>query len=168
MRTLLVRRRDDLHGALGRADVVSLHAPLTPETARCIDAGALAAMKPTAILVNTARGALVDTDALTAALADGTIAAAALDVADPEPLPADHPLLQAPNAVVVPHIGSATHTARERMADLAVDTLLAGPGRPPAPPPRHRGLACAAMRVAVVDIGTNSTRLLVAEVVDGR
>ena len=135
MQTLLVGRRDDLHGALGRADVVSLHAPLTPETRSCIDAGALASMKPTAILVNTARGALVDTEALTAALADGTIAAAALDVTDPEPLPADHPLLQAPNVLVVPHIGSATHAARERMAELAVDNLLAGLAGQPLPHP---------------------------------
>jgi lactate dehydrogenase-like 2-hydroxyacid dehydrogenase len=135
MRTLLVGRRDDLHGALGQADVVSLHAPLTPQTRGCIDAGALRCMKPTAILVNTARGALVDTQALLAALADGTIAAAALDVTDPEPLPADHPLLQAPNALVVPHIGSATHAARERMAGLAVDTLLAGLAGRPLPHP---------------------------------
>ncbi len=139
MRTLLVGRRDDLHGALGRADVVSLHAPLTPETRGCIDAGALAAMKPTAILVNTARGAVVDTAALTAALVDGTIAAAALDVTDPEPLPADDPLLRAPNALVVPHIGSATHTARERMAELAVDNLLAGLAGRPLPHPVTAG-----------------------------
>ncbi len=135
MSTLLVGRRDDLHGALRQADVVTLHAPLTPETRRCIDAAALEGMKPGAILVNTARGGLVDTDALTQALHDGMIAAAALDVTDPEPLPADHPLLQAPNVLVVPHIGSATRAARERMADLAVDTLLAGLAGRPVPHP---------------------------------
>jgi glyoxylate reductase len=74
---------------------------------------------------------VVDQDALTAALHDGTIAGAALDVTDPEPLPAEDPLLSAPNLIVVPHIGSATRTARERMADLAVENLLAGlAGRP--------------------------------------
>jgi phosphoglycerate dehydrogenase-like enzyme len=135
MRTLLVGRRDDMHGAHAQADVVSLHAPLTPDTRHCIDAGALERMKPSAILVNTARGALVDTPALTAALQAGTIAAAALDVTDPEPLPAGHPLLAAPNVLVVPHIGSATHAARERMADLAVDTLLAGLAGEPVPHP---------------------------------
>ncbi len=85
-------------------------------------------MKPTAILVNTARGPIVQTEALRRALLEGGIAAAALDVTDPEPLPADHPLLEAPNLLVVPHIGSATHRTRERMADLAVDNLLAALG----------------------------------------
>ena len=79
--------------------------------------------------MNTARGPIVDTDALVRALNEGTIGGAALDVTDPEPLPADHPLLEAPNLIVVPHIGSATHRTRERMADLAVDNLLAALGR---------------------------------------
>lgn len=116
---------------LERSDFVSLHCPLTPETRHLIDAAALAAMKPTAIIVNTARGPIVDQAALAAALHDGTIAGAALDVTDPEPLPADDPLLSAPNLLVVPHVGSATHSAREKMADLAVDNLLAAlDGRP--------------------------------------
>jgi glyoxylate reductase len=120
-----------LEGLLERADFVSLHCPLTPETRHLIDAEALARMKPTAILVNTARGPIVDQAALASALREGTIAGAALDVTDPEPLPADDPLLSAPNLIVVPHVGSATHTARERMADLAVDNLLAAlDGRP--------------------------------------
>jgi glyoxylate reductase len=114
-----------LHELLERSDFVSLHAPLTPDTRGMIGADQLAAMKPTAVLVNTARGPLVDTAALERALRDGQIAGAGLDVTDPEPLPAAHSLLTAPNLVVVPHIGSATHRTRESMADMAVDNLLA-------------------------------------------
>ena len=83
--------------------------------------------------MNTARGPVVDTDALGAALRDGEIAGAALDVTDPEPLPGDHPLLEAPNLLVVPHVGSATVATRERMADMAVDNLLAGLAGEPMP-----------------------------------
>jgi glyoxylate reductase len=90
-------------------------------------------MKPTAYLVNTARGPIVDTGALARALEAGELAGAALDVTDPEPLPADHPLLDAPNLLVVPHVGSATHATRERMADMAVDNLLAGLAGKPMP-----------------------------------
>jgi glyoxylate reductase len=116
---------------LERSDFVSLHCPLTPETRHLINAAALATMKPTAILVNTARGPIVDQAALATGLREGTIAGAALDVTEPEPLPADDALLDAPNLIVVPHIGSATHSAREKMADLAVDNLLAAlDGRP--------------------------------------
>jgi glyoxylate reductase len=111
---------------LERSDFVSVHTPLTPETRGLIGDQALRRMKPSAYLVNTARGPVVDTDALTAALHAGEIAGAALDVTDPEPLPADHPLLEAPNLLVLPHLGSATHATRERMADMAVDNLLAG------------------------------------------
>lgn len=128
-----VGRNDDLHGALSRADFVSLHVPLTGATAKLIDAAALRAMRPTAILVNTARGGVVDQVALRRALAEGWIAGAALDVTDPEPLPPDDPLLEAPNLLVLPHIGSATHRARERMADMAVDNLLAGLAGEPLP-----------------------------------
>jgi glyoxylate reductase len=120
-----------LEELLERADFVSLHTPLTPATRHLIDAAALGRMKPTALLVNTARGGVVDQDALRDALHAGTIAGAALDVTDPEPLPADHPLLDAPNLLVVPHVGSATVRTRARMADLAVDNLLAAlAGRP--------------------------------------
>jgi glyoxylate reductase len=131
MTIIVVGRDDDLHQALQQADFVSLHAPLTPQTRHMIDAAALAAFKPGAILVNTGRGGLVDQHALAQALHSGHLQAAALDVTDPEPLPPTDPLLQAPNVLVLPHIGSATHTARAKMTALAVDNLLAGlDGRP--------------------------------------
>jgi glyoxylate reductase len=110
---------------LERSDFVSLHAPLTPQTRGLIGAAELDRMKSSAILVNTARGPMVDMHALAGALREGTIAGAGLDVTDPEPLPADHPLLEAPNLVVTPHIGSASHRTREAMADMSVDNLLA-------------------------------------------
>jgi glyoxylate reductase len=135
MRVLTVGRQDPLLPALAQADVVSLHVPLTPQTRHLIDADALSAMKPAATLVNTARGPIIDQAALREALHAGTIAAAALDVTDPEPLAPDDPLLDAPNLLVVPHIGSATHQARERMAELAVDNLLAGLAGQPLPHP---------------------------------
>jgi glyoxylate reductase len=122
-----------LEELLERSDFVSLHCPLTPETRHLIDTDALARMKPTAILVNTARGPIVDQAALATALREGRIAGAALDVTDPEPLPADDPLLGAPNLIVVPHVGSATHSAREKMAALAVDNLLAALDGQPMP-----------------------------------
>ena len=120
-----------LEELLERADFVSLHCPLTPATRHLIGTEALARMKPTAYLVNTARGGVVDQTALRLALLGGEIAGAALDVTDPEPLPADDPLLEAPNLLVVPHIGSATVHTRERMAEMAVENLLAAlAGRP--------------------------------------
>ena len=128
MRVIGVGRGASLHDALARADFVSIHCPLTEETRGLFGRAEFAAMKPTAILVNTARGPIVQTDALRRALLDSAIGGAALDVTDPEPLPVDHPLLEAPNVLVVPHIGSATHRTRERMADLAVDNLLAALG----------------------------------------
>jgi len=131
MDVLRVGRDDDLHAALRRADVISLHCPLTPQTRHLIDAQALRHVKPTAVLVNTARGGVIDQTALKDALEEGRLASAALDVTDPEPLPHDDPLLSAPNLLVLPHVGSATQTARARMADLAVENLLAGlDGRP--------------------------------------
>jgi glyoxylate reductase len=131
MQVLTAGRTDDLHALLAGADFVSLHCPLSPETRHLIDAAALATMRPTAFLVNTARGPIVDQRALASALHDGTIAGAALDVTDPEPPPPDDPLLRAPNLLLVPHIGSGTRAAREKMAEMAVDNLLAGlEGRP--------------------------------------
>jgi glyoxylate reductase len=118
---------------LERSDFVSIHCPLTTETHHLIDAAALQRMRPTAILINTARGPIVDQAALVTALREGRIAGAALDVTDPEPLPADDPLLTAPHVIVAPHIGSATHSARERMAQLAVENLLAALDGQPMP-----------------------------------
>jgi lactate dehydrogenase-like 2-hydroxyacid dehydrogenase len=111
---------------LATSDFVSLHVGLTPETRGLIDARALRSMKPTAVLVNTARGPIVDTDALVEALRAGTIRAAALDVTDPEPLPVGHPLVGMDNCIVVPHIGSASLATRGRMAAMAAANLLAG------------------------------------------
>jgi glyoxylate reductase len=116
----------ELGELLERSDFVTVHTPLTEETRGLIGSEALSLMKPSAYLVNTARGPIVDSDALRPALEQGEIAGAALDVTEPEPLPADHPLLGAPNLVVIPPLGSATHATRERMADMAVDNLLAG------------------------------------------
>ena len=124
-----------LEELLERADFVSLHCPLTPATRHLIDTGALARMKPSALLVNTARGGVVDQTALRLALIAGEIAGAALDVTDPEPLPADDPLLEAPNLIVVPHVGSATVRTRERMAEMAVENLLAALAGHPMPYP---------------------------------
>jgi glyoxylate reductase len=131
MRVIGVGPSDGLDELLEDSDFVTLHVPLTAATRRLIDAEALGRMRPTAILVNTARGGIVDQAALKAALEQRTIAGAALDVTDPEPLAPDDPLLGAPNLIVTPHIGSATRAARERMAELAVENLLAGlDGRP--------------------------------------
>jgi glyoxylate reductase len=124
-----------LRDLLAAADFVSLHTPLTAETRGLIDAAALERMKPTALLINTARGGVVDQEALRSALLDGTIAGAALDVTDPEPLPPDHPLLDAPNLLVVPHVGSATVRTRAKMAAMAVDNLLAALAGRPMPHP---------------------------------
>lgn len=115
-----------LNDLLGESDVVSLHVPLNQATEGMIGTPQFERMKPHAILVNTARGAVIDTDALVMALKTGQIGYAALDVTDPEPLPHTHELYRLPNATVVPHIGSATRTARNNIALLAVDNLIAG------------------------------------------
>jgi glyoxylate reductase len=111
---------------LRESDFVSLSVPLNDKTHHLINAEALAQMKPTAMLINTARGAIVDHDALLEALREGKIAGAALDVTDPEPIPSDHPLLDLPNCLVVPHIASATHATRDAIGILAARNLLAG------------------------------------------
>jgi phosphoglycerate dehydrogenase-like enzyme len=111
---------------LKESDFVSLHTPFTSETRHLLNEETLRLMKPTAILVNTSRGAVVDTNALARALSEGWIAAAALDVTDPEPLPPDHPLFSLSNCLIVPHIGSATQNTRRAMAERACQNLLAG------------------------------------------
>jgi glyoxylate reductase len=111
---------------LARSDYVMLCVPLTDQTRGSIGTRELALMKPDATLINIARGAVVDTEELTEALVRNRIAAAALDVTEPEPLPRDHPLLTLPNVIITPHLGSATVETRRRMAELSVANLLAG------------------------------------------
>ena len=114
---------DDL---LARSDIVSLHVPLSESTTDLIGARELALMGPSATLINTARGPVVDELALVEALRSGTIASAGLDVVESEPIDIDNDLLTLTNCIVVPHIGSATTATRTAMANLAVDNLLAG------------------------------------------
>lgn len=109
---------------LAAADVLSLHAPALPTTYRLIDADALAKMKPGAYLVNCARGVLVDHDALLDAIDRGHLAGVALDVTDPEPLPAGHPLLDRTNVIVTPHIASSTAAGRRRLYEHAIENAL--------------------------------------------
>lgn len=116
----------NLETVLREADFVTLHVALTPETRHLIGAAEFAQMKPTAILINASRGPVVDTDALVTALNRGEILAAALDVTDPEPLSADHPLVNMDNCIVVPHTASATVQTRDAMATLAARNLVAG------------------------------------------
>jgi glyoxylate reductase len=137
MEVIVAGRGTPLDHLLADSDFVSIHCPLTEETRHLIGAEELEAMRPTAHLINTARGEIVDPEALRAALEAGEIAGAALDVTEPEPLPPDHPLLEAPNLIVLPHIGSASHTARAAMADLSVDNLLAALADPPQPMPNR-------------------------------
>jgi glyoxylate reductase len=139
-----VVRREDLERDLGleftsledllrRSDFISVHTPLTPQTRHLISTDQFRLMKRTAVLVNTARGPIVDPDALHRALADRQIWGAGLDVFEVEPVPADHPLLRLDNIIVAPHIASASVETRTKMALMAVDNLLAALGgqRPP-------------------------------------
>jgi phosphoglycerate dehydrogenase-like enzyme len=126
------RELDDL---LAESDFVTIHTDLNPTTRGLLDGPRLARMKPTAFLINTARGAIVDSEALYDALRSGQIAGAALDVTDPEPLPGGHPLLALDNCLVCPHIGSATVGTRTRMALLAAENILnVLDGKPPLTP----------------------------------
>lgn len=111
---------------LAESDFVTLNCPLTAETTGLIGAAQLAQMKRSAILVNMARGGVVDHAALHHALTHGVIAAAALDVTEPEPLPRNHPLLKLPNLVIAPHLGSASDKTRKRMQEMTVENLRAG------------------------------------------
>lgn len=116
---------------LAASDYVMLCVPLTDETRGLIGAAELTKMKSTAILINIARGPVVDTDALVSALQKRAIYAAGLDVTDPEPLPRDHPLLQLDNVTIAPHLGSATEQTRRKMAEVSVENLFRGlQGRP--------------------------------------
>lgn len=115
-----------LEDVLAQADFVSVHTPLTPETHHLMNRERFAKMKPSAILINTARGPIVETDALVDALREGRIGGAALDVTDPEPLPAVHPLVSMPNCIIVPHIASASAATRGKMAEIAARNLIAG------------------------------------------
>jgi phosphoglycerate dehydrogenase-like enzyme len=139
-----VRRRPEAESALGaryvdletlyaESDFVTLHTDLNAATRHMIDDAALAKMKPTAILINTARGPIVDPDALYRALKAGTIACAALDVTDPEPIPPDSPLLALDNLIIAPHIASASVQTRTKMATMAAANLAAGLQRQPLP-----------------------------------
>jgi phosphoglycerate dehydrogenase-like enzyme len=115
----------ELDALLAQSDVVSIHATLAPQTRGLIDARRLALMKPTACLVNTARGPIVDEAALVAALQSGRIAGAGLDVFDHEPLPPAHPLTRLPNVVLTPHLGWPTDKMYAQFAEAAADALLA-------------------------------------------
>ena len=132
----LVRRRDieteldvkfaSLDRLLSRSDFVTIHTDLNPKTHHLIDTKRLGLMKKNCIVVNTARGPIVDSSALYRALKEGRIGGAALDVTEPEPLPADHPLLSLENVLVTPHIASGSRATRTKMAMLAADNLLSG------------------------------------------
>lgn len=116
----------DLETVLRESDFVSIHTPLTDDTYHLINADALTKMKSTATLINTARGPVVDNQALYHALKNGDIAYAALDVTEPEPIPTDSPLLALDNIIIAPHIASASRATRDKMAQMAADNLLAG------------------------------------------
>ena len=118
--------RVDFETLLEESDFISLHTPLTPDTRHLIDSEALSKMKPNAVLINTARGPIVDPDALYEALKEKRIFGAGLDVTDPEPLPLDSPLLTLDNVVIAPHIASASKVARDTMSWLAAKNLIAG------------------------------------------
>jgi lactate dehydrogenase-like 2-hydroxyacid dehydrogenase len=122
-----------LEELLPRSDFVTLHVNLSPVTRHMINAETLALMKPTAVLVNTSRGPVIDQAALAAALRDEVIAAAALDVTDPEPIPADDPLVGMDDCLIVPHIASASRATRGKMAEMAAANLLAGVRGDPLP-----------------------------------
>lgn len=123
----------DLDTVLQNSDFISVHVNLTPETYHLIGERALRLMKDTAVLVNAARGPVVDPKALYLALKDGVIAAAGLDVTEPEPIPADDPLVGLDNCLIVPHIASASVATRLRMSTLAAENLIAGLNRQPMP-----------------------------------
>jgi len=115
--------RDEL---LSESDFVTLNCPLTDETTGMIGPDEFETMKTSAFLVNMARGPVVQTDALYTALTTGQIRGAAVDVTDPEPLPRDHPLLDVENVIILPHLGSASNRARQKMMNMSIENLAAG------------------------------------------
>lgn len=119
-------RKVDLDTLLREADFISIHTPLNEETYHLIDRQAFAKMKPTAVLVNTARGPIVDPGALYEVLKSRAIRFAAIDVTEPEPIPQDDPLLKLDNLIITPHIASASVDTRGKMVSIAVENLLAG------------------------------------------
>lgn len=121
----------DLLAMLPEADVIAVCVPLTPETEHLLNAEAFAAMKPGSYLINIARGKVIDTDAMIAALKSGTLAGACLDVTDPEPLPADHPLWKLPNVIITPHVASDATLTDERIDALLIENIRRfGAGEP--------------------------------------
>ena len=123
----------ELDTLLAKSDFVSINVPLSDETRNLIGERELRRMRPDAYLINTARGGVVDHDALLRALRENWIAAAAIDVTEPEPLPRDHPLLGLDNLVITPHLGTSTYGTRLRMGEMARDNLLAGLAGEPVP-----------------------------------
>ncbi|QDV58197.1 2-hydroxyacid dehydrogenase [Rosistilla oblonga] len=126
-------RRVAFSQLLSDSDFVSIHTDLNPATEKLFNDSAFAKMKPTSVLINTARGGIVDQDALHQALQSGTIFSAGLDVTEPEPLPVSSPLRSLGNCVILPHIGSGTVASRDAMATIAADNLLAGLAGKPLP-----------------------------------
>jgi glyoxylate reductase len=122
----LKAQRVDFETLLEESDFVSVHTPLTPDTRHLIDVEAFSKMKPNAVLINTARGPVVDSAALYQALKANRIFGAGLDVTEPEPIPPDSPLLKLDNIIVVPHIASASRTTRDQMSWMAAQNLIAG------------------------------------------
>jgi phosphoglycerate dehydrogenase-like enzyme len=114
-----------LHELLANSDVVTLHLPLVDATRHLLDRAAFAAMRPGAIVINTARGGLIDHDALFEALSTGRLAGAGIDVTEPEPLPETHPLLQRDDVIVTPHVAAATREGKDRLYSMAIDQAIA-------------------------------------------
>jgi glyoxylate reductase len=119
-------QRVDFETLLSESDFLSIHTPLTPDTHHLIDTEALSKMKPNAVLINTARGPVVDHQALYEALKSNRIFGAGLDVTEPEPIPLNSPLLKLENVIIVPHIASASKTSRDQMSWMAAQNLIAG------------------------------------------
>ncbi|MBM3964135.1 MAG: D-glycerate dehydrogenase [Planctomycetes bacterium] len=138
----LSAKRVELDTLLRESDVISLHTSLQKETRGLIGRDQFGLMKPNAILVNTARGEVIDQDALVQALKSGQLFAAGLDVTDPEPLPNDSPLRQLDSCIILPHIGSATFQARSKMSMMAAENLIAAVGGMPMPYGLNRVCKC--------------------------